>query len=1383
MSERTKEQIRLFRQYGQDTEKLLTEYPALENVKVFSDRHEGLLEWYGFRRGTSLLLMGGGGGALVPMLLGKGLLVTVCEADADERELVSDRVRARFPEGSADSAVLQNLRFAEGEDALPEDAVYDYILFDGTLTPGEAGEKQAAAAKKRLAPGGILLAAADHAYGVRAFAGAEREKTAVGKAALQRMLQAGEAGSLTWYYPEPLRGLPGEIFSDRRLPGAGELSRVIPAYGFPAYLAIDVGARYDEICRDGVFPDYADAFLCFWQRENCGAAAGTAAASGTSTAGEAAASGTSTAGEAAAGSTSTVGAAANAGEPVYVKYNRNRRREYQLKTVIRERTEGGERIRSVEKQALHPEGEDHIRAFEKHFALLTEEGRGIRYTAPVFPENRDGNALVSFAWAEGESLTGTILKEIGARSAGKTGEERLAAVAGPVQEALSRLTDGGELHNLDSIFDNFLVGGDPGQSFEEALQNLTGIDYEWVSDTPADRGFVRYRALRAFHEQQREPLKLPPLTEFLALFGVSPEEEGRCELLEARFQEDVSGGSQSVYLDRFLTEVRDQRTIEKTERELRTANERLQGFRAELREKDTTIRKMTEVKRLTDNHVTNLEAIIRDLRHENGELGNTLTYLNSHQTVYSRLRRKAGDAFNRKYPKGSVERKKLEYRKDALLHPIRHRRALSTEEGRNLVEGDFAIGDIYRQRGKLFFPAEERPRVSIVIPCYNQIAYTYACLASIRDHTGDVSYEIIIADDVSTDATKNLDHFAEGLVISRNVVNQGFLKNCNQAAGKARGEFIFFLNNDTTVTEGWLSSLVELMDRDPSVGMCGSKLVYPDGRLQEAGGIIWSDGSGWNYGRLQDPDAPEYNYVKDVDYISGAAILIRKSLWQEIGGFDERYAPAYCEDSDLAFEVRRHGYRVVYQPKSVVTHFEGVSNGTDVQGTGLKRYQVENGEKLREKWKEELRNQSENTGNPDPFRARERSQGKKIILVVDHYVPTYDRDAGSRTTWQYLKMFLHEGYVVKFLGDNFAHEEPYTTELQQMGVEVLYGQAMQAGIWEWIERHEKDLHLVYLNRPHIASKYIDFIQSRTKLKVIYYGHDLHFLRERREYELTGDISHKESSEYWKTVELALMHKADMNYYPSDAEVRAIHAIDPEIPVKAITAYLWEDFPGDAGSSADAAPAPAGAESAAETAAGAPAVMETAAVSVSEPAVDAEAYRKQEGLLFVGGFAHPPNADAVRWFMQEIWPALKKQCPTLTFHVVGSRAPEEILAMNDPEHGVVIHGFVSDEELSRLYRTLSMVVVPLRYGAGVKGKVIEAMYYGAPVVTTSVGAEGIPGADAVMRIADRPEAFAEEVLKLLSDPAALETAGAAGLRYVKEHHSLDAAWSVIREDFA
>ena len=235
--------------------------------------------------------------------------------------------------------------------------------------------------------------------------------------------------------------------------------------------------------------------------------------------------------------------------------------------------------------------------------------------------------------------------------------------------------------------------------------------------------------------------------------------------------------------------------------------------------------------------------------------------------------------------------------------------------------------------------------------------------------------------------------------------------------------------------------------------------------------------------------------------------------------------------------------RVVYQPKSKVIHFEGISNGTDVNGTGLKRYQVENSEKLKEKWKEEFKNQCVNNGNPNPFRARERSMGKKIIVVIDHYVPTFDKDAGSKTTFQYLKMFLKKGYVVKFIGDNYLHEEPYMSTLQQMGIEVLYGQEYLTGIWDWLVKNGKDIHVAYLNRPHIATKYVDFIKEHTDIKMIYYGHDLHFMREFREYELTGDVKKRQESEYWKSIEFSLFHKVAVSYYPSYVEEEAIHAVD------------------------------------------------------------------------------------------------------------------------------------------------------------------------------------------------------------------------------------------------
>ena len=347
--------------------------------------------------------------------------------------------------------------------------------------------------------------------------------------------------------------------------------------------------------------------------------------------------------------------------------------------------------------------------------------------------------------------------------------------------------------------------------------------------------------------------------------------------------------------------------LKETDQALSQAKDRISQLQAEVEEKNLQIRKEQEVQRLTNNHVANLEVMIKDLRHEIDELGKLATYLNGHEALVFKARRKLGAQVNKAFPRGTRKRKILNYCFNTVKHPVRYGRLYATKEGRNQIEGDFKIGEDYLKYGRLVFPSVpgkggyvdsgsgetwDGPMVSIVIPCYNQVHYTYACLQSILEFTKDVTYEVIIADDVSTDATAELGRYAEGLVICRNETNQGFLRNCNQAAKAARGKYIMFLNNDTKVTEGWLSSLVNLIESDSTIGMVGSKLVYPDGRLQEAGGIIWSDGSGWNYGRLDDPDKAEYNYVKDVDYISGAAILLSTALWKQIGGFDQRFAPA-----------------------------------------------------------------------------------------------------------------------------------------------------------------------------------------------------------------------------------------------------------------------------------------------------------------------------------------------------------------------------------------------------------------------------------------------------------------------------------------------------------
>ena len=1234
--------LELSKKYGKDEYSLLKENPGLENLSFFSSLSLGNTEWIDIK-GKTLFL-----GSQIAILddLCKKSKVYIYEDDMERL-------------GSIQAVFGIDIEYITD---------FESINFNDFDTVIAYGSDMVSKLMQREKPNTKLVLIFDNKYGMNYFEEEFGDKEALSVKALREWV-----GEHSTYYPYPNYRYVYKLFSDKEMPGAGELSQ-IKAYDYPKFALKDIGERFSQAAKTGDFDSFANSYIIV------------------------------------AGGTE---------ENVYIKYNRTRLPKYQIKTEIRLRD--GKKY--VVKSALKKEGIPHILGMYDGAKLIRND------SVKVLEGTLKNAGEINFPFVNGKSLSrlceGYIEKDINGFIEG-------------VREYLKKIVDEDAL-NLDAIFDNFILDGD----------KLTAIDCEWIFDESMDfikdrKLFIKYRALHSFYQNNADKIQNKfALTEsdFMASFCI--DDIDGMDFIERRFQDYIHGDYQEVYLDNYFVETVSHETLNEglvALAELPHAKNKINELTEINKDRELAIKEMNRLKTLTDNHVNNLGIIIDNLRHENEELAKTLNVYNNNLSIPFRIRRKLSTVYNKKYPKGSVERKKLNYRLMSIFHPIKYFKLTHSEQGKNLIEGEFKIGDLYREKGKLNFPYVENPKVSIIIPVYNQIHYTYACLVSILENTEGFDYEIIIADDVSTDATKEIDKFVSGLVIARNESNQGFLKNCNNAAKKARGKYIFFLNNDTTVQKDWLPSLIRLLESDESIGMVGSKLIYPDGRLQEAGGIIWSDGSGWNYGRCDDPNKPEYNYVRDVDYISGAAIMLSRKLWEDIGGFDERYAPAYCEDSDLAFEVRKRGLRVVYQPLSVVTHFEGVSNGTDVNGTGLKRYQVENNKKLQEKWSEEYKNQYDKVGVPNAFRARERSRGKKVILFVDHYVPTFDKDAGSKTTFQYIKMFIERGYVVKFLPDNFAKSEPYTSILEQMGVEVLYGNEMRTNIFEWIENNQANIDIAYLNRPHIATKYIDFIKEKTNIKVIYYGHDLHFLRERREYELTGDVERKNASAYWKSMELDLMRTASICYYPSIVEVDYIHTFDKKINAKAITAYVFEKF-GNIDYNPDI----------------------------------------REGVLFVGGFSHPPNADALKYFLDNMWDEIYAQIKA-PFYIVGSNATDEIKALHNEAKGIIFKGFVSEEELKELYEKVRLVVVPLRYGAGVKGKVIEALYYNDPVITTSVGAEGIDNSYNQMLVADEPGDFVEKCVKLYNDKEALKTMSKAADDYVRNKHSIEAVWEIIREDF-
>lgn len=1055
---------------------------------------------------------------------------------------------------------------------------------------------------------------------------------------------------------------------------------------------------------------------------------------------------------------------------LFVKYNSTRKPEYRIKTEIV--SDGNTKY--VRKIALDIEANDHVSRLADYAKRINEVY--LNFVATI-PEIVDGKSAV-YPFLEGESEESRLKALLDDKEALINGlhafirritelksdkyvvfrmTDEFANVFGDNQKYLKlEGLEATSIANIDMIPENFIWND----------EELYCLDCEWVLQFPVPLEFIKYRSLLYFYRKFKKNIEVLMTTEeYWNAFGLVEEKIEIYSLMEQKFQDFINGENNSCrYTDRYVKPVYDFSTLVYRNREFDGHCKRIIELQEENDERNIHIRNL-------DEHIRELDEYIIK---QNGYIGDLQTKVEADEIELDELKEKneklSGVEYELEQNKELVNAKDIHIRNIEAELSLKQTEILTLNHEINLKENHIRNIELYANLWlnrenrfvkrvirfpkkvlkkvyhrikdgdgieRLSIPQFEKPKVSIVIPVYNQFDYTHACIKSIINTVKEVSYEIIIGDDMSTDATKKIKRYVSGVRVNVNKTDHGFLMNCNRAAKIAKGEYIIFLNNDTQVHEEWLSSLVALIESDDKIGLVGSKLVYPDGSLQEAGGIIWSDASGWNYGRNQNADMPEYNYVRECDYISGASIMISKSLWDEIGGFDERFKPAYCEDSDLAFEVRKRGYKVMYQPKSVVTHFEGVSNGTDLE-SGLKKYQVENSRKFKEKWESELQKQYES--GQVPFCARERNHGKKVILFIDHYVPTYDKDAGSKTTFQYIKMFIEKGYVVKFVGDNYAKMEPYLTTLEQMGVEVLYGPWYAQHIFEWIDANKEFISVAYLNRPHITEKYIDYIKENTDIKIIYYGHDLHFLRTQREYELENDENKLAESKMWKVKEFDILKKADMNYYPSYVEEEAIHKIDSSISVKAITAYVFDKF-------------------------------------IEDYKYDAS---NRSGILFVGGFSHGPNIDAVKWFAEEIYPIIKEKNSNINFYIVGSNAPEEIKQLDG--NGIVFKGFVSDEELMELYSKCRIVVVPLRYGAGVKGKVVEAIYNGAPIVTTSVGAEGIAGVENVLKIEDDAESFAKTVIDLYSNDNELLELANKTQSFIKENFSTDAVWNIIKEDF-
>jgi glycosyltransferase involved in cell wall biosynthesis len=315
--------------------------------------------------------------------------------------------------------------------------------------------------------------------------------------------------------------------------------------------------------------------------------------------------------------------------------------------------------------------------------------------------------------------------------------------------------------------------------------------------------------------------------------------------------------------------------------------------------------------------------------------------------------------------------------------------------------------------------------------------------------------------------------------------------------------------------------------------------------------------------------------------------------------------------------------------------------------------------------------------------------------------------------------------------------------LQQLGVEVMYGAEYAGKFEEWMREHGAALDCILLSRPHIAVQFIKLARKHSAAPILYYGHDVHHLRLDDQLRvMPDDAAVRKERQMIAELEREVWRSVDVVYYPSESETTqvrawlALHA--PQVRAHTVPAYAFDE-------------------------------------SHDDPTRN---LHEREGLIFVAGFAHPPNVDAALWFVREVLPRVHQRLPGLHLSLVGSNPSAAVRALQDVH--IEVTGFVTDDELARRYARARIVVAPLRFGGGIKGKVIEALRHGVPCVTTSAGAQGLDACDA-LAVCDAADDFAQHILELIGDDAEWRRRALAGQAFVRAHYTPDAQWQAFARE--
>ncbi len=605
--------------------------------------------------------------------------------------------------------------------------------------------------------------------------------------------------------------------------------------------------------------------------------------------------------------------------------------------------------------------------------------------------------------------------------------------------------------------------------------------------------------------------------------------------------------------------------------------------------------------------------------------------------------------------------------------------------------------------------------ISVVLVVHDDLQRTLAVVDAIAAAQSETAAELILVDNGSSDTTSAVFSALPGVIHRRLPRRRSFAAAATEGLRAANGTALIFLDAGTAIRPDFLAACVAGLER---AALVGPQIRSPNSTLVAAGGLVAADRGLSGYGAGTPVDHPSVLFARETDFCPGAFAIKRETL-DALGGLTGDDSTFDIASLDLAVRVRGAGMRVLYWPDAIATAWP------DADPAPLAALREVDFDRFLARNPAALQDLADATGLAPHDRRRTRR-----LLFIDADTPTPDRSAGAILSLNLMRMLDMLGFRISFVPEsNVAYAGKYTQDLQALGIEALY-YPYYPTVRAVLEQRGAEFDVIFACRAYIGERYIDMIRGLAPhARIVFNTIDLHFVREMREADLFDDPRRRAQAEATRASELRSVNAADVTVVVSSHEAEILREAAPDACVHVLP--LLFDVP---------------------------------------PRPPAPCLAGRRDLMFVGTYQHPPNRDAAIYFAREIWPGLRERLPEGTrFLVVGSSITPEIEALAG--NGVDVLGFVDD--LDAVLATCRLTVAPLRFGAGLKGKVASSLLAGVPVVATPIAVEGTPLRDGVdVLIADSTEAFAEAVLRLYSDAALWEQLSRAGYDFVRHEYSLE-----------